>query len=214
MTLNTIYQGTVKGLKALVATLTLAVFASNASALPFPNPNPPGLGDDLDGTGYFDTGALGSLAFELFDIVDGSSSFGFYDQADPGTLIPIFEDTDLTGEAAIVDFTNGFVFDAEDAALQSLFAPISTVGFYWAGFGTVLYSDPTLNLGGADLMGAFLSTTDDYLSILFYDNPADSAPNLLSWHVINDLTPSAVPAPASLALVLLGLGALVRRRAA
>lgn len=212
MTLTALPGRAVAGLKTLAATLTLLVVASNASALPFANPNPGGLADDLDGNGYFDTGALGSLAFELFDIIDGSSSFGFFDQADPGTLIPIFEDTDLTGEAAIVDFNNGYVFDAEDAAVQSLFAPMSSIGFYFAGFGTVLYSDPTLNLGGADLMGAFMSTTDDYLSILFYDSPADGTPNLLSWHAINDITPSAVPAPASLALVLLGLGAILRRQ--
>lgn len=204
-----------KAVASLAATMCLVMAASNASALPFPNPNPAGLADDVDGSGYFDTGVLGSLAFELFDLADGSATFGFYDEGSPGTLIPIFESGDATGEAAIVDFTNGFVFDNEDAAIQSVFTPTSSVGFYLALFGTVLYSDPTLNLGGADLMGSFVSTTDDFLSILFYDGQADGQPNLLSWHVISDLTPSTgtVPAPASLLLVLVGLGALASRRA-
>lgn len=200
-------------LPALAAALCLTVIASNASALPFPNPNPPGLNDDVDGTGYFDTGAIGSLAIELFDLADGASTFGFFDANDPGTLIPIFDAADVTGDAAIIDFNAGYVFDNEEAAIQTLFAPASTIGFYLGVFNTVLYSDPTLNLGGADLMGAFTSTTDDFLSILFYDAPASGPSNLLSWHVISDLQPSTVPTPASLLLVLFGLGALVSRRA-
>lgn len=209
-------KAAVKGATTFIAAFGLATAASTAFALPFANPNPGGLSDDIDGTGYFDAGVLGSLAVELFDLTDGSSTFGFYEEGSPAALIPLFESTDATGEAAIIDFNAGFVFDNEDAAIQSLFpAPTGSIGFYLAALGTVFYSDPTLNFAGLDLMGAFESTTDNFLSVLFYDNQADAPANLLSWYVISDVTPARaapVPVPASALLVLLGLGAIATRR--
>ncbi|MCB1843846.1 MAG: hypothetical protein KDI09_12860 [Halioglobus sp.] len=200
---------------ARAAICALALFTANALALPFPNPDPGNVGDDIDGTGYFSVGSAGSLTFELFDLGDSNAIFGFYDRDTPATLVPIFEAADATGSAAIIDFTAGYVFDVEDNAIQSLFAPVDVLGFYLDFAGFMLYSDPSLNLGGADIMGAFSSISDDYLSLLFFDAPADN-PNrsLLSWHVISDLAPVSadVPAPATGALTLLALAMLVHWR--
>lgn len=203
--------------KAAAAACVLALLSTNASALPFPNPDPGNLSDDIDGTGYFSAGSLGSLTFELFDLGDSNAIFGFFDRDTPTTLVPIFEAADVAGSAAIIDFAAGYVFDVEDNAIQSLFAPVDVLGFYLDFAGSLLYSDPSLNVGGADIMGAFASTADDFLSLLFFDAPADS-PNrsLLSWHVVSDLTPARadVPVPATGLLVLLGLSAMAWRRRA
>jgi hypothetical protein len=197
--------------KGLAAASCLLLIASKAAAIPFPNPDPGSLLDDVDGSGYFTTGSLGSLSLELFDLGDSVASFGFFSQGTPGSLIPIFEAGDLAGEAAIIDFSVGYVFDAEDNAIQSLFAATSTVGFYLDFAGFILYSDPTLNLGGLDVMGAFPSISDDFMSLLFFDGPADDPRrSLLSWHVISDV--SAVPVPGTSLLMLIGLGALAARR--
>lgn len=203
-----------RAFKASVAACAMTLIATNASALPFPNPDPGTLADDIDGTGYFSTGALGSLSFELFDLGDSNAIFGFFDRDTPASQVPIFEAADLAGEAAIIDFTAGFVFDVEDDAIQSLFAPVDEIGFYLDFVGFTLYSDPTLNLGSTDLMGAFASTSDDFLSLLFFDGPADNPQrSLLSWHVISDLTASTgeVPTPATSLLTMLGLALLVAR---
>jgi hypothetical protein len=203
--------------KKVAAACCLFAVASTASALPFPNPDPVTSFADLDDNGYFTPGNAGSLSFELFDLADTVASFGFFGQGTPGTLIPIFEASDLTNEAAIIDFTAGYIFDVEDDAVQSFFTPVSSVGFYLDFAGSILYSDPTLNVGGVDLMGAFPSIGNlylgrQYMSLLFFDGPADDPRrSLLSWHVVSDV--SAVPVPASWLLMMVGLGLLAARRA-
>ena len=200
-----------KTVTRIAAACGFLLVASTASAIPFPNPDPGSLYDDLDDNGYFAAGSLGSLSLEVFDLIDSFASFGFFAQGTPGTLIPIFEAGDSTGEFAIIDFAAGYVFDSEDNAIQSTFAPVSTLGFYLDFAGSILYSDPTLNLGGADLMGAFPSISDDYLSLLFFDGTAENPQRtLLSWSVISDVT--AVPVPASPLLVVVGLALLAIRR--
>jgi hypothetical protein len=197
--------------KRIAVASCLMLVASMASALPFPNPDPGSLNDDLDGSGYFNTGSIGSLSVELFDLGDTVASFGFFGQGAPGTLIPIFEASDLTGEGAIIDFVAGYVFDVEDNSIQSFFTPVSTVGFYLDFAGFLLYSDPTLNLGGLDIMAAFPSTSGDFLSLLFFDGTADNPQrSLLSWAVVSDV--SAIPVPAPWLLMMVGLGLLAVRR--
>lgn len=194
----------------LIALCCLLVVANSASAIPFPKPDLDHL-DDLDDSGYFNAGVLGSLSLELFDLGDSVASFGVFEQGSPGTLIPIFEAGDLTNQFAIIDFAAGYVFDVEDNAIQSTFAPLGTLGFYLDFGGFVLYSDPTLNIGGADLMGAFPTVNGDYLSLLFFDGTADNPRrSLLSWNVISDVT--AVPVPASPLLILAGLSLLAATR--
>ncbi len=197
--------------KGVAAASCLMMFAGTAAAIPFPNPDPGSLLDDLDGSGYFTPGNTGSLSIELFDLGDSVASFGFFGQGTPGNLIPIFEAGDLTGESAIIDFSVGYVFDAEDNSIQSLFPAASTIGFYLDFAGNILYSDPTLNLGGLDIMGAYPSISQDFTSLLFFDGPADDPQRtLLSWHVISDVT--AVPLPGTALLMVIGLGLLASRR--
>lgn len=212
-TLRTI-KSTWKVASSVIAGACLFAFASTASAVPFTNPDPGTLMDDIDGSGYFSPSGLGSLVFELFDLGDTAAEFGGFDKNDPGTLIPFFEASDLTGEAAMVDFTGGFVFDVEDNAIQSVFAPIDSVGFYLdlPGLGT-LFSDPTLNLGGVDVMAAHPTIGQPFTSLIFYDGPAGAAApaTLMSWHLISDVT-GGVPLPSSAALLALGLLALRGKR--
>ena len=197
--------------KGIAMACSLMLVASTAAATPYPNPDPGSLLDDLDDSGYFSTGSIGSLSLELFDLGDSVASFGFFSQGAPGTLIPIFEAGDLTSEAAIIDFSIGYVFDNEDSVIQSLFAATPTVGFYLDFAGFLLYSDPTLNIGGIDIMGAFPSVNGEFLSLLFFDGPADDPQRtLLSWHVISDV--SAVPVPAPWLLMMAGIGLLAARR--
>ncbi|MCB1704812.1 MAG: hypothetical protein KDI17_08110 [Halioglobus sp.] len=199
--------------KALAAASCLTLLAGTAAATPFPNPDPGSLLDDLDGSGYFTPGNTGSLSIELFDLGDSVASFGFFAQGTPGTLVPIFEAGDLSGQSAIIDFSIGYVFDPEDNAIQSLFPATSTIGFYLDFAGFILYSDPTLNLGGLDIMGAYPSINDDFTSLLFFDGPADDPQRtLLSWHVISDVSP--VPVPGTALLLGVGLALLARRRTA
>lgn len=197
--------------KGLAAASCLTMFAATASAIPFPNPDPGSLLDDLNGSGYFTPGNTGSLSIELFDLGDSVASFGFFNEGTPGNLIPIFESGDLAGESAIIDFSVGYVFDAEDNLIQSLFPATSTIGFYLDFAGFILYSDPTLNLGGLDIMGAYPSISEDFTSLLFFDGPADDPQRaLLSWHVISDVT--AVPLPGTALLMIIGLGMLASTR--
>ena len=197
--------------RGVAAVCSLMLVAGIASATPFPNPDPGSLGDDLNGSGYFNFGSAGSLSLELFDLGDTIASFGFFGQGAPGTLISIFEASDLAGESAIIDFTAGIIFDVEDSAVQSFFTSVPTIGFYLDFAGFIIYSDPTLNLGGLDLMGAFPSTNSNFLSLLFFDGTADHPQrSLLSWHVISNI--SAVPVPTTWLLIMIGLGLLVTRR--
>jgi hypothetical protein len=198
--------------KRAVTACCLMAVAGTASALPFPNPDPGALLDDLDDTGYYMPWVTGSLALELFDLGDSVASFGFFAKGDPGTRLPIFEAADLVGEAAIIDFSVGYVFDVEDNAIQSLFPGVPTIGFYLDFAGNILYSDPNLNIGGVDVMATFESIDNGFLNLLFFDGAADNpSRSLLSWHAITEVAP--VPVPATWLLMMLGLGLLATRRA-
>lgn len=197
----------------LFAALAAIVFVGSAVSAPLPNPAPADFSDDIDGSGYFKPVGDGTLAFELFDLGDGVASFGFFARGAPNDRIPIFEAADTSGSAAIVDFVNGFVFDVEDAAIQNLFAsPLTEIGFYLdlEALG-ILFSDPVLNLGGFDVMGAYPSlTVPDAFSLLFMGVDG----TVYGWQYLTGLQASVVPVPGSLAL--LGLGTLLlaaRRRA-
>lgn len=197
--------------KALVLASFIAAMAVsvNASATPFANPDSANLNDDIDGSGWFTVGAT-SFQVELFDLADGFSEFGFFSLTDPTTLIPIFDASDATGSAAIINFQEGYVADFNDPSnpvVQSIFSSNpAVVGFYLAiqNFAT-FYSVPELNLG-VDVMGAFESINSDDTSLLFYYQQV-----LLSWNVLGNISPYSVPVPTPLLLMLPALLILVRK---
>jgi hypothetical protein len=193
---------------ALALTMLVAV---PAFATPFPNPDPPTLGNDVDGDGYFIAPPGLGLALNIYDIANPGSVFGFFYEGSPLGLIPIFDATDTAGgpnpEQAYVDFSAGWVFDVEDNVFQNLFTPqASRIGFYLQ-VPTIqtLYSDPLLN--GGDVMGAFplLDPLPPGFAFMF------QIPNgaLLGIQIVTGV---AVPEPEVLALVALALGMMFLSR--
>ncbi len=197
--------------KALVLTSFIAAMAVSvtAGATPFANPDSANLNDDIDGSGWFTVGAT-SFQVELLDLADGFSEFGFFSLADPATLIPIFDASDATVSAAIINFQGGYVADFNDPnnpVVQSTFTSNpAVVGFYLSiqNFAT-FYSVPDLN-AGVDVMGAFESINSDDTSLLF-----SYQQQLLSWNVLGNISPYSVPAPTPFLLMLPALLILVRK---
>lgn len=119
--------------------------------------------------------------------------------------------TDLTVEYAIVSFTDGYVYDVEEAAVQSTFAtPVGDFGFFLdlPGLGT-FYSDSAYNPGGVDVFGAFpvIGQPGDY-SFTF-----SVGSTVLAWELMTNI--QAVPEPGVIILLgagLVGLGLSRRRR--
>jgi len=195
--------------------LCAAMFAQTAAAIPFANPFPGSIDPDIDGTGYFQP-AEGILGIELYDLGDTVFEFGFFEKGNVATLVPIFEASDTVEPSVAIDFALGIVFDVEDDAVQNSFTPTTgPIGFYLSlpNFSTVLFTDPTLNLGGIDYSAAYPSPDiiPGAMSIMFWLPTAGAPPELLTWHLLAPIT--AVPAPPSVALILLGLALLGGRRA-
>jgi hypothetical protein len=153
---------------ACISALGIAVLSHTAAAVPFPNPQPAAWLNDIDGDGYFEANGV-SAAFELYDAGDSVSEFGFYEQGNSGSLIPIFEADDNVGDSAVIDFTSGFVIDFDLLALQNVFAaPANAIGFYLSFPSFVIFSDPTLNANDVDFMAAHPSITPGgFLDIFF-----------------------------------------------
>jgi hypothetical protein len=203
---------------ACISALGIAVLSHTAAAVPFANPQPAAWLNDIDGDGYFETNGV-SVAFELYDGGDSVSEFGFYEQGNSGTLIPIFEADDNVGDSAVISFIDGFVIDFDLLALQNQFtAPVNAIGFYMSFPSFVIFSDPTLNAENWDFMAAYpVITQSGFLDILFH--LPDSLPsNIVAIYRVSGVesvsvpTPSSIPAPSSIALMVLGLAIMYRRK--
>jgi len=152
-----------------VIALCMMLFAGNASAVPFPTPDPipdptnPAntwtFGADVDDSGIFRHSSQ-IFTIELLDLGDLSllsgggavgNSIGFYFEganvADLSNLHGIFDISDITAypvgpisQAAIVDFNQGKVFDVDDGlSVQSSFSGSGNIGF-------AILPDPTLGI--------------------------------------------------------------------
>jgi hypothetical protein len=208
--------------KILFILLAVSVlFAANPSyALLIGGPSPiPGFGND-DNSTYFSPND-NVLAFEFFDlggIVTGTE-FGFFFENTPGTLVPIFEPADESGELAFVNFTNviGSVFDAEDSAVQNLFAnQFTDIGFYLSINANTFFTDPALNPGGVDFAATFQNVGDPETYLIGFEVPGQDV--VLSLDVVAGVDGGggvvAVPEPGTFLLLvsaLLGLGAYRKR---
>jgi hypothetical protein len=187
----------------LLAPLTL-------QATPFINPDPLIFHDDTDGSGYFEAAGTASIGLGFFDLGLVEIEFGIYAQDDPAVFIPIFEASDNSGDAAIIDFAGGFIHDLEEGAVQNNFTPIATFGFYLnildAGVSTILYSNSALNGLAGDRFSSYRSLSDDTSTLVFWTGNNEP----ISLHVITDI--NAVPEPWLFPLLAIGLAAVAARR--
>jgi hypothetical protein len=226
------------------------LFSLTVNANPFPTPDPipdPTLtttdtwtfGPDLDDPGLF-THSSYSVTIELLDLGDlnllgGSglgNSFGFYfegaDVTNPANLHAIFDLADITAwpyapvsQAAIIDFDQGLVIDADANVVQSSFTGSGNIGFAILPDPTlnipILFTEPVLNPGGVDISGTFpimgSSLPDPYLLTFNLIDPTTLQPITFAAHVALGVTP--VPEPGTLILLsggLAGLGFFRRRK--
>ena len=198
-------------LSRLLAAAMLLCAAGTVNAAPFLPDN----GDSYFGHGLVTTGVELGDAFG-----DDASTFGFYFKGDSGTLIPIFDSLDTVGDQAAINFQLGVVVDSETATVQNSFTQsLNDIGFFLniggAG-GTNLFSDASLNPGGADVFLAQQDTINPLSWLMIFNAPINGVVGPASFNLITPLV-SAVPVPAALWLfgtALIGLVGFGKRRKA
>lgn len=206
-------------LNSLIARLLGFAFilvSANATAI-ISNPDPGTWADD-SGVETFTPGAL-TASIEIYDPFDVFSVFGFYfvgtDVTNPSNLTIIFDQFDqgAPAQSALIDFTSGAVFDADDTVLQDTFTPgLGDVGFFLHVNGTSLFTEAGLNPGGLDLSGTFTSLADPSNHLLSFE--VDGTP--IGFDLVIGFSANAnAPEPSTIVLMLLTLpmiGLVVSRR--
>jgi hypothetical protein len=225
MTLKSLFVGAL-----VISGLALAPAATQA--LPFVGEASPVAGYGADDNTELWLPLTQVLAIEIFDVFGGNpgvmSTFGFYRESDPTTLIPIFGPLDQAGvpQQATIDFSLGFVIDDDEAALESVFTPgMSAIGFYMelvTGGGTaLLYTQSALNtdFGGVDVFATWQNDIDPDLYLIGAENPLDPTDTVgLRLDLASGLratTASPIPEPSAALVFMSGLlitGAAIRRR--
>ncbi len=187
-----------------------------ATADPFPDLSLPGIGSDLDDSGYFYP-ENEVVNIELYDLAElhpnlTGSSFGFFFQDDPSrTLIELFDQNDLLTSGAApssaVDFQNGFVWDLDANELQgNFFTPTdNNIGFYLqyeTDTTITLFSDPLLNPENRDYAATYpvLDAPDSFLLAFWLPGATQGESTPLYIEATTGLTPVSVPEPTMLLL--------------
>lgn len=140
--------------RAWVAITFIALAGVVAPVFAMSNPNPNIFSDD-DGSTYF-VPQDWLLGIQISDPL--YATFGFYFKNAPQTLIGILGPADAAaGNLVLVNFTAGTVFDIDKGALANNFTPSDKpIGFFLRGLnGTTIFSDPSMNPNGYDLVGTF-----------------------------------------------------------
>ena len=176
-------------------------------------PIPPGFLPDNGATIFSHEDLV--LTLEQFELpaVVGFSSFGFFFESNPGTLITVFDATDQAppDQTAAIDFTLSKVFDTDAGVLQTDFAGAGpgNIGFYLTLGGLTLHSLPSLNPGGIDPVATFPKIGNPSIYIIGFENPAEPG-QVLALEIGVGLR--KVPEPSTTLLFGLGLALVVARR--
>ena len=143
------------------------------------------------------------------------TSGGIYFADDPGTLIPIFDETDDAGAQEVgIHFDNGIIYDRDEGGvIETVFAPtLNAFGFYLSidyddpTPDLLIYTDPILNPGGVDFAGTFPTLDNGTIYLIAFE--VDD--RVLALQLVD----SVVPEPSTAVLLLGGLlfAGAVRRR--
>lgn len=181
--------------------------SQTASATTFVNPDPSRFAND-DGKELFaPSQALFSIkAYDLLNNLGYQTTFGFFFEAAPNTLIPIFTSEDVgTGHRAMVDFGAGKIIDLDQEIVRNnAFSGSGNVGFYLnlAPLDLTLYSVANLN-HGLDTVATYPIWGMQSAYLLEFAVPD----HVLSLEIVDFA--NAVPEPSSILLVACGLGTFV-----